>query len=252
MSAAMAQEIQALETPMNRDRHMKISRLYPRGLRCLAGAAAALVLVLGTSQAWSQEWALYLAFDDLFSIDFPGEPAIRKTTYKTEDGNTLPANVYTAKDEFGTYSVTAVNWATAEAQQKVTYQNCMATTGNLRGGENPGICSPNRTRGEISGATLFAVGPFLRRDSKVQRFAQSPLDGVEGVGIELLNQDQSQTFVQIAWHEGFLYVAEATAPKGAPPPSAFPVSLQFIDKDGRRIRYDGRYSPAFPVPKRSR
>jgi hypothetical protein len=215
--------------------------------------AALLLLIFGTAPAWSQEWGLYLAFDDLVSIDFPGEPKIAKSTYKTENGITLPARVYTAKDEFGTYSLTAVDWSTAEAQHAAAYKACQAKTGDLRGGENPAICG-NWARNDKGGATLHAASTYIRSGSKVTHFAQAPVDGVEGVGIQLLNSDRSQTFVSILWHEGFLYIAEATAPQGAPAPNAFPISIQFIDKEGRRIQYAGpaRYTPLHPAPPRRR
>jgi hypothetical protein len=201
----------------------------------------------------SQEWDQYLAFDDFFSINFPGEPTIRDTTYKTQYGYALPARVYEAKDEFGSYSVTAVNWSTAAEQHAAGYKACMASTGELRGGENPGICSETRGRNEIAGATAHAVFGLLERGSKVLEFALQGADRVDGFTIVLLNADQSTTFAVMTWHEGYLYIAEATAPKNAPAPGSFPVSINYLDKEGRRIQYDGgRYTPGWPVPKRSR
>jgi hypothetical protein len=221
--------------------------------RRVAALLAAFGLLLGAATARAQEWSLYPAFDDFFSIDFPGEPTIRQSTYQTQYGFTLPARVYTARDEFGTYSVTAVNWSTVEAQHAAAYKQCIAATGDLRGGDNPGICNESRTRGEIAGAALHAGSGLIRRGGKVLELAFNSADRVDAVRVEMINADQSQTVAMIAWHEGFLYVAEGTAPKGAPPPSAFPISLQFLDKEGRRIQYDGsRYTPGWPVPKRSR
>jgi hypothetical protein len=216
-----------------------------------AAGAAALMLLLGSLPAWSQEWSLYLAFDDVISINFPGDPKITGTTYTTEHGAILPARVYSAKDEFGTYSLTVVDWSTAEPQHAAQYKKCMEATGDLRGGENPAICG-NRSRNEIAGATLYAAYGFLERGGKVAQFGSGGGDGVDGVTLELLNPDRSQTFAQIAWHEGRLYIAEGTAPQGAPPPDAFTVSMQFIDKEGRRIQYASRYTPGFPVPQRRR
>jgi hypothetical protein len=216
-------------------------------------AAGALLLWLGSSPAWPQEWALYRAPADLFGVDFPGEPTIRATTYRTEYGITLPGSVYAAKDEFGAYSVTVVDWRSAETQHAAAYKTCMAETGDLRGGENPGICSATRARSEIGGATLHAAAGFLKRGgSAVRHFSAYSASRVDGVRVELANADASQTIAMMLWHEGRLYIAEATAPKGAPPASAFPVSLIFIDAEGKGVRYADRYIPLYSVPKRMR
>jgi hypothetical protein len=217
----------------------------------LAGSAA-LTLMLATVPAWSQEWALYPAFDDSFSANFPGDPTIRETKYTSEFGVTLPARVYSAKDEFGVYSLTAVDWRPAKEQHVAIYKKCMAETGSdLKGGENPGVCT-DRTSYEIGGATLHAAAQFLKRDGQLQYFARNPADNVDGIGIELLNADKSQTFGEFLFHKDHLYILEATAPEGAPVPSSFTISIQFLDEEGRRIRYEGPYSPLHPVPKRSR
>jgi hypothetical protein len=223
----------------------------PGAMRLISAAAAAFLMLHVGVPAWSQEWALYLAFDDLFSIDFPGEPAISTASYTSESGAVLPARVYKASDEFGTYTAMAVDWSTAEAQHESSRKKCLAGTGDLRGGENPGICG-NRTRNEIGGAIVNAAGRFIQRGGKLIHMEQSTVDGVESIGLELRNADRTQTFAMLLWHEGRLYIAEATAPEGAPPPSAFTASIQFLDKEGRRIQYGGRYSPLFPVPKRNR
>ena len=75
-------------------------------LSSFAGAMSALAFAAQPGQA--QEWSQYLAFDDRFSVDFPTEPSVEETTYETEYGYTLPARIYTAEDDFGTYSVLAV------------------------------------------------------------------------------------------------------------------------------------------------
>ncbi len=66
-------------------------------------SSGVLVLAMVTTPAQSQEWRQYLAFDDFFSISFPGEPTIRGTTYRTEYGIVLPAKTYTAEDFLGSY-----------------------------------------------------------------------------------------------------------------------------------------------------
>jgi len=220
-------------------------------MRLMSLAAAAFVLTLEAAPAQSQDWSQYLAFEDFFSISFPGEPTVHETTYMTAYGLTLPARVYTAEDDFGTYSATAVDWREAEELHEAHFAACQASVGDLRGGDNPGVCG-NRARGEIGGAILHAAFSFLKRGSEVTYFGQSNAEGVEGVWTQLLNEDGSRTYAAMHWHDYHLYIVEATAPEGMPPPSFFLVSIGFIDEHGRRIRYAGRYSPVFPVPPRSR
>ncbi len=215
-------------------------------------AVAAIVLALEAAPAHSQDWSQYLAFDDSFSVNFPGEPNVRETTYATEYGLTLPARVYSAEDDFGAYSVTAVDWRDAVELHEELHEACQAATGDLLGGDNPGICSANRARDEILGAVLHAASGFLKRGSEVTYFARVTTEGVEGVRIQFLNEDDSRTYTAMHWHENRLYILEATAPAGMPPPNTFPVSIGFIDEYGRRIRYAERYVPLFPVPPRAR
>jgi len=53
-------------------------------------------------------------------------------------------------------------------------------------------------------------------------------------------------------HENRLYILEGTVPANAPPPGLFQQSLQFLDKDGNRIRYQSIYSNGFPAPPATR
>ena len=220
-------------------------------MRVILLAATMWVLALKATPAQPQEWSQYLAFEDFFSAGFPGEPAEHETTYLTEFGLTLPARVYNAEDDFGTYSVTAVDWREAPQLHEASYEACKASVGDLRGGDNPAVCG-NQTNGEIRGATLHAAIGFLRRESELTHFGLTAAEGVEGTHIQLINEDGSQTHVAIYWHEYRLYIMEATAPRGMPPPVAFSTSMGFIDVEGRRIRYSGRYTPLFPVPSRGR
>lgn len=217
---------------------------------CLA--AAPLVLMLNSGPAQCQEWRQYLAPDDFFSIDFPGEPTVRGTSYETEYAITLPARIYTAGDDFGTYSITAVDWREAPALHEARYEACMASTGDLPGGEGPGVCSRNGAGNEIGGAMLHAAFGLIGRGGEVTYFGQMDAEEVEGIRVSLLNADGSRTIGATHWHEDRLYIIEATAPQGAPTPNSFPVSMGFIDEQGRRVRYEERYSPLLPTPRRSR
>jgi len=216
-----------------------------------AVAGAALLLILGPAPAQSQEWSEYLAYDDFFSINFPKEPTIQATTYETEYALKLPARVYSADDAGGKYAITVVDWREAPKQHEARFEACKANAGDLRGGENPALCG-NSTRNEIRSAVLHAMAKYVTSGNQVTGLTSHNAEGVEGMRVQLTNKDGSRTFAVAIWHEYRLYVAEATAPKGAPPPGIFPVALGFLDQDGKRVRYAGPYSPLYPVPQRSR
>ena len=52
--------------------------------------------------------------------------------------------------------------------------------------------------------------------------------------------------------EELAYVLEGTVPARAPQPLLFQQSMQFIDRDGRTIRYETVYSHGYPTPRRAR
>ena len=166
----------------------------PQGVTSLLSLAlVAFVFALEAAPAQAQEWSLYLAWDDRFSIDFPSEPTIHETTHVTGYGITLPARVYTAEDDFGTYSATAVNWREAEELYQESFEACQVATGDLRGGDNPGICY-NQARRDIRGATLHAAFGFLERGSEVTYFGPAIMEGV----VRTFHHQFDLTFQRIA------------------------------------------------------
>ena len=221
-------------------------------LRLSSFAGTTLALALAALAGQAQEWSQYLAFDDRFSIDFPTDPSIDESTYETEYGFTLPARIYTAEDNFGIYSVTAVDWSEAEALHAEAYEACERATGDLRGGDNPGHCSRLYYEREIRGATLHAAFGLLERGSEVTHLGTANTEMVEGIGIQLLKMDGSRSHAVLFWHDYRLLIAEAIAPQGMPPPILFSTSLGFLDEEGRRITYGERYAPLDPIPPRTR
>jgi hypothetical protein len=201
-------------------------------------AAAALFLALEAASAQVQEGNQYLAFEDRFSADFPNAPTVRESSYTTELGIILPTRVHMSEDDFGKYSVTVVDWRNSEELYETFLAGCQDCDGAM----------PN----DIRGAALHAAFGFVSRGGEVTYLGQMDTEEVQGVRIHLLNEDGSRTYGTTHWHEYRLYIIEATAPPTAPPPHFFPVSIGFIDEEGRRVRYVERYSPLFPTPARVR
>ena len=213
-------------------------------MRLMSVAAAACSLLMSVS-ALAQEWIEYSSRADFFTINFPGEPAVKETTYKTEYSIVLPARVYTREAGASRYSVTVVDYSLDEKREAERVKACRAA------GRDGDSCN-DHSRTDLRGAIVFATWGFLQRDAKPTHFSYTNADRVEGHELYLLNPDRSRTFVAIYMHEDRLYILEGTTPAGAPPPALFYQSMGFLDKQGQRIRYQTTYSNGFPAPRRER
>jgi hypothetical protein len=207
-------------------------------------AATLTLLFAGLSLA--QGWAPYTSKNDSFSVNFPGDPKVQETTYKTEYSITLPARIYSTAGAAGRYSVTVVDYTDVEKLHNDRSRACQAELGNVDS------CVPQfQSRTDLRGAMLFATWNYFQRDAKVTHLTYAYADLVEGHQLQLTNKDGSRTFVAIHMHENRLYILEGTVPEGAPPPGLFQQSLQFLDKEGNRIRYQTIYTNGFPAPPRT-
>src|SRR5712692_3965751 len=204
--------------------------------------AAALSLFVSVP-SFAQEWVEYASPTDYFSINFPIDPKIENITYTTEFGINLPGRVYTSQEGSNHYSVTAIDYTDAAKMHAERSKKCLAA------GAYPDICS-DHGRLDLRGAIDFATWTYLKKDAKVTFFAYYNSDLVEGRQLQLTNADGSRTFLAIHMHENRLYIIDGTVPKGAPQPALFQQSMGFIDKEGKRIRYQTIYSNAYPPPKR--
>lgn len=208
-------------------------------MRLIPVVSAAFILC-SSPPAFGQEWIEYTSPIDLFTVNFPAQPAVRDISYETEYGLTLAGRVHSSDQGGHRYAVTVVDYGDVQKLHAARLANC-DTYPNLCG--NPWV-------GELRGAMDYAVGAFLRRDARVTDYAHNNTERIEGRRIQLLNPDRSQTFVMIHMHENRLYILEGTTPAGAPPPGLFQQSLGFVDTDGFRVRYESPYSNAYPPPPR--
>ena len=201
--------------------------------------AFALVLSIAGS-ASAQDWAEYQNIQDGFKVDFPGQPKVTETTWKTQFDYTLPARVYSAERGLERYSLTVVDYNPIEPQGIARRQACPPGAEPCTGSD---LSGPGYWKHDIRGAIMYATFKFLQRDAKVTNLLWSHEDLVEGNEIQLTNnKDQSRTFVFIAMRENKLYVLEGTVPKGYPAPGLFQQSMGFVDKDGNGVRYQTIYS----------
>jgi hypothetical protein len=196
---------------------------------------------------FSQEWTPYSSRTDFFSVDFPGEPKVQDISYATEYGITLPGRLYTVEKGSSRYSVTVVDYKDAEQIHTTRADQC-----RKNGGE--GDACQNDWRPDVQGSIVYASWKFFQRNAKVTHYAWYVSDLIEGHRLQLVNADGSLTFAAIHRHGTRLYIFEATVPKGAPPPGLFQQSIQFLDEEGKSVRYRGYYTTGyseewkFPAP----
>jgi len=201
--------------------------------------------------SFAQGWIEYVNRADFFAVNFPGEPKVQDFTYLSEGEARFPARSYTAVQGPSRYTLTVVDYSDAQRIHTERAKNCPpdAHTG----------CSGSPTMGvgawinDVRGAMEFAARKYIvQSDSKVTFFGWNFIDLVEGRQIHLTNRDGSRTFVALHMHENRLYWLEATVPKGYPEPGLFQQSLQFLDKEGKTVRYESVYTNGVPPPPRSR
>jgi hypothetical protein len=213
-------------------------------MRLIPLIPAALLLVM-SGPAFARDWIEFASKTDFFSVNFPAQPTVKAITYDTEYGLTLPGNVYSVEEGKNRYSVTVIDYTSAEKLHTERQQQCKQAGGDGDQCNNPG-------RAEVRGAIVYATFGFLKRDAKITHYANYNADLVEGHRLQLLNPDRSRTFAVIHVHDYHLYILEGTVAAGQPPPALFQQSLGFLDKEGKRIRYETTYSHGFPVPRRTR
>ena len=103
---------------------------------------------------------------------------------------------------------------------------------------------------DVRGALLYALSKFLERDARATSVIWNGIALVQGMELRLTNTaDQSRTFASIYMHENRLVIMEATVPRGDPPPVAFNESLNWLDEQGRAVRYVSTYVNMPDVPR---
>ena len=218
-------------------------------MRVRSLGVAALVLFMAGPGFAQEEWAEYVSRTDGFKCNFPGEPQITETTFRSEYGADLPARVYGVMQGQSRYSVMVVDYGPIERILTEKSKACPAGAEPCRG--DPRIAGYGYWQIDVRGATTYATWLFLQRDAKLTHLMWNNTDLVAGNQLQMTNRDESRSFVAIYMHENRLYILEGRVPKGYPDPGLFQQSLGFVDKDGNGIRYQFFYSYGFPAPPRT-
>ena len=77
-------------------------------------AALVLLTLAWSGSATAQEWAPFTTVQDGFTINFPGQPRVVQTTWRSQLDFVLPARVYSADRGSERYSITVVDYSGIE------------------------------------------------------------------------------------------------------------------------------------------
>jgi len=189
-------------------------------------AALVLLTVALADLALAQSWKTFVSREDFFSVNFPDDPTVIDTTYSSEYGATLPARIYEIRNGDRLHSVTVVDYRDAER----IYRELPDRTDEAN----------NRWLWlyDQRASAAFAARNFRLRGGEVTYDAWHHIDMVEGHQLQMTNDDGSRTYASMYFHEGRLYILEATVPAGSLPQGLFQQSLSFLDAEGKSIRYE--------------
>jgi hypothetical protein len=210
-------------------------------------AVAAAVMLAVSAPTSAQEWIEFISREDRFTCNFPGEPKVTETTFKSQFGADLPTRIYQAESGPSRYSLTVVDYRNIEDILTEKSKACPDGAETCRGGGTS--TGAGYWKADLAGAMIYATRLFMQRDAQITELQWTNIDLVEGHLLHLTNTpDKSRTFVAIFMHENRLYISEGTVPAGYPEPGLFHQSLGWLDADGNGIRYQTHYHNGFPVP----
>ena len=156
---------------------------------------------------FAQEWIVYVDRAERFTINFPGQPTISERMYEPQRGPMLRARVYTVADGPRRYTVTVVNYAGANVN-------------------------------DVPHAVAWEAWNYRKRGGEVTYDSFANVDRINGHQLHITNADKTVTIVGIYLHARRLYILEARVPANTPGALHFQQSLQILDEQGKRIRYN--------------
>src|SRR4051812_38060909 len=215
-------------------------------MRLIPLVSTALVVCV-SGPLFAQEWIEFASREDRFTCNFPTQPKITETTYRSQHEADLPARIYTSTQGQSRYQVTVADFNQAQRILTEKAKSCPA-------GAEPCLGAPGdegHWKSDIRGAIDYASWQIMKRDAKLTLFVWGVVDQVEGRQLQLTNNsDKSRTFVGIYMHQNKLYISEGTVPAGYPEPGLFQQSLGWLDENGVGLRYQSIYSNNYPAPPR--
>ncbi len=186
-----------------------------------AAIALNFVASLLPASSHAQAWSEFFSLEDRFQIGFPGEPSVEEISYIAVNGNPFPARRYAVNVAEQGYAVIVVDFATAYDFATARDSEEMVVLGAIAH-----AATNYRQRGEVTydGYTRY--------------------DRLPAHKLQITEPDGRLLYVSIILHEDHnidarrLYIVEASAPPGAPPPLAFQGTFYITDENLERISYD--------------
>jgi hypothetical protein len=182
---------------------MRLARFIP----------ALLVLFLGVPVlAQTGGWIEYTDKQEMFTINFPGQPKIDTFTYTSEYGIPLPAKRYICTTADGSkYMLTVIDYTGKDVQ--VT---------------------------DVLGSYAYAAHLLRERElaGKVTFDAFAQIDRIPGHQLQITRPDKWRIYWAAHLEASRLYVLEADVPPGAPPAAGYQASISILDKEGNHVRYN--------------
>src|SRR5215470_9070088 len=205
---------------------------------------AVVFLSMSSLASAQDEWADYQNIQDGFHVNFPGQPKVTDLTWTSWHQFKYPGRVYSVDKGKEHYSMTVIDYSTAEQQGLAKVKTCPAGAEPCLGSDLAGI---GYWKHDVRGAVNNAVFRLMTRPNmKLTDYVWAQEDLVEGDQLALTNTaDGARTFAFIAMHKMKLYIMESTVPKGYPEPELFIISLGWVDKDGKGVRYQKMYNNEF-------
>jgi hypothetical protein len=170
----------------------------------------AAVAVCISSAVFAQAWSEYFNREEFFMVNFPGEPQVKQINYRTEKGTQLKAKVFTATAPAGSitagrYAMTVVDYSTAPAEL----------------------------------ATAVAEAAKVYRAKGTPTYDDTGnVDRIRTQRQTIETPNRTYVMTEILAHGTRLYIVEAETAMNVPPPAQFQASVQILDEEGKRIRYE--------------
>ena len=169
----------------------------------------AVVFALSASALLAQapEWTVYVDRAERFTVNFPGQPTIRETMYEPQRGPMLPGRIDPVQDGPRRYTVTVINYAGASVN-------------------------------DVPHAVAWEAWNYRKRGGEITYDSFANVDRINGHQLHITHADRTVSIVGIYMHARRLYILEALVPPNTPGALHFQQSLQILDDQGKRIRYN--------------
>src|SRR6266516_3159914 len=143
-----------------------------------------LILVLAISgPLFAQEWIEFVSQEDRFTCNFPIQPKVTQTTYRSQHEADLPVRSYSASQGQSRYLVTVIDYTQVQRILTEKAKSCPAGAEPCLGG--PG--DEGHWKAEIRGAIVYATWRLMQRDARVTSLVWNTVDLVEGHQLQLTN-----------------------------------------------------------------